>query len=288
MPDEAAVVEETPSPSASPRRVFDAARPLRLTRALADIRSGFERWPLAWALARNDIRHRYRGSVLGPLWITLSMAIMLIAMGFLYSRLFKMELQNYLPWLGVSLILWGMISQVFSEASTCFTSAEGVVQRFPLPYSLLALRSVMRNLLVTAHHLPLIAAVLLIFGIVPGWGLLLFPLGLLLFVINALSVSLLLGMVCARFRDVGPIMANLVQIAFFLTPVIWKPELIGEYSAFLLLNPFHALLETMRAPIIEGGGNIYVWLSASLYTLILALISGAFFVRFRDRLAFWV
>ncbi|MBR0666633.1 ABC transporter permease [Roseomonas hellenica] len=279
-----------PSPpgTASPHRVFDAQQPERLSRAFADIREGVERWRLAWALARSDIRNRYRGSVLGPLWLTLSTAIMLLAMGFLYSRLFKLELANYLPWLAVSLILWNMISQVVGEACTCLTSAEGVVQRFPLPYSLYAIRSVMRNMLIAAHNLPLIAIVLLIFGVAPGWGLLLLPFGLLLFTINALSVSLLLGMICARFRDVGPIMGSIVQIAFFVTPIIWKPELIGEHSALLLLNPFHAVLESLRAPIIEHGGNAYAWLSACIYTLILAGISGAFFVRFRDRLAFWV
>lgn len=278
-----------PSPAvAQPHRVFDAGQPERLRRALADIRGGAERWRLAWALARNDIRHRYRGSVLGPLWLTLSQAIMLLAMGFLYSRLFKLELANYLPWLATSLIVWGLINSVVSEACACFTSAEGVVTRFPLPYSTYAIRSVMRNALISAHHLPLIAVVLLIFGVSPGWGLLLLPLGLLLFAINALSVSLLLGMICARFRDVGPIVGSVLQIAFFITPIMWKPELIGEHSVLLLLNPFHALLETMRAPIIEHGGTVYAWISASLYTLLLTGISGAFFVRFRDRLAFWV
>lgn len=276
--------------SAAPlqRRVFDSEQPERWARMLADLGDGMRRWRLAWALARNDIRHRYRGSVLGPLWITLSQAIMLLAMGLLYSKLFKMELQNYMPWLAASLILWGLVSQVIQEACTCFTSAEGVVTRFPLPYSLYAVRSVMRNMLITAHHLPLIAIVMFIFGVSPDWGLLLLPLGLALFTINALSISLLLGMICARFRDVGPIMGSVIQIAFFITPIIWKPELIGEHSAFLLLNPFHVLLETMRAPIIEHGGSLYAWVSACFYTLLLTVISGAFFLRFRDRLAFWV
>ncbi|HEY4253841.1 MAG TPA: ABC transporter permease, partial [Roseomonas sp.] len=223
----------TPRPHAkpAPQRVFDAARPERRARALADLLEGLARWRLAWALARNDIRHRYRGSVLGPLWITLSLAVMLLAMGLLYANLFKMELHNYMPWLAVSLIVWGLISQVMLEACTCFTAAEGVVHRFPLPYTLYALRSVMRNMLIAAHHLPLIAAVMLVFGIAPSWSILLLPLGVLLFTVNAVAVSVLLGMICARFRDVAPIMGSVIQIVFFVTPIIWKPELLGENSA---------------------------------------------------------
>lgn len=273
---------------AAPMLVFDAAAPRRRERALEDLVQGFRRWRLAWALARGDITHRYRGSVLGPFWLTLSTAIMLGALGLLYARLFQMDLASYLPWLAVSLILWQMIAQVIADACTCLTSAESVIRQLPLPYSLHALRSVMRNAIVAAHNLPLILVVFLIFGFSPGWGALLLLPGLALVLVNAFLVSLLLGMLCARFRDIPPIVGSITQLAFFMSPVLWKPALVGHWQPLLPVNPFFAVMETVRAPLVAEGGGVVVWLAALGYTLLLAALAGAMFTRYRGRIAFWV
>jgi len=273
---------------AIPVREFDARAPRRPERALADLREGLARWRLAAALARLDIRNRYRGSVLGPLWLTLSTAVMLGALGFLYSALFRIPLQDYLPWLAVSLILWNAIAQAINEGCTALTHAEAVIRQVPLPHTTHALRCVIRVSIVTAHNLPLIAVVMLLLGIAPGWEALLAIPGLALLALNALGAAILLGMLCARFRDIGPIVASLLQLAFFLTPVIWKPELLGAGAALLPLNPFHALMETVRGPLLEGGGSAWAWLAATLWTAAHLGAAAAFFVRFRGRIAFWV
>ncbi|MFC3124961.1 ABC transporter permease [Pseudoroseomonas globiformis] len=279
-----------PEGAATPVTVrFNAAAPERLSRALQDLRRGFEQRRLAGRLAWLDLRNRYRGSVLGPLWLTLSTAVMLVSLGFLYSTLFQMELSEYLPWLAVSLILWNMLGQMVNEACTSLTSAEAIVRQMPLPFTVHALRCVIRNAMVTAHNLPLIVIVLLIFGILPELGWLMILPGLLVLGVNALAASLFLGMVCARFRDIAPIVGSVMQIAFFMTPVIWKPQLLSpEYHPFLLLNPFYVLIETIRGPLLEGGGDPAVWATAIAYTVLNCGISFAFFVRFRGRVAFWV
>ncbi len=266
----------------------DAAHPQRQQRAREDIVLGLKRWRLAWALARTDITHRYRGSVLGPLWLTISTAVMLGALGFLYAKLFQIDVRAYLPWLAVSLILWNMIAQAIGDACTSITSAESVVRQMPLPYSVHALRTVFRNAVVAAHNLPLIAIVFLIFGVSPGWGALMAIPGLVLLAVNAFWASMLLGLLCARFRDIPPIVGSVVQIAFFVTPVIWKPELIRESQVWLPLNPFFVIMETMRGPIMGTGVPITIWIAAIFYTAIVAVVAHAFFTRFRNRVAFWV
>jgi len=266
----------------------DAAHPQRQQRARDDLALGLKRWRLAWALARTDITHRYRGSVLGPLWLTISTAVMLVALGFLYAKLFQMDVRVYLPWLAVSLIIWTMMSQSISDACTTITSAESVVRQMPLPYSVHALRTVFRNAVVAAHNLPLIVVVFLIFGISPGWGALMAIPGLVLLAVNAFWASLLLGLLCARFRDIPPIVGAIVQIAFFVTPVIWKPELIEASQVWLPLNPFFAVMETMRGPIMGTDVPLIVWIAAILYTAIVWVVAQSFFTRFRNRVAFWV
>ncbi|WP_159350596.1 ABC transporter permease [Roseomonas harenae] len=267
---------------------FDAAAPRRVELARSDFREGFASWRLAWTLARLDLRNRYRGSVIGPFWVTLSTVAMLVGLGLLYARLLGLSLADYLPHLTVSLVIWNVIATMVGDACSTMTSAEGVIRQLRIPFTVHALRTVFRNALTAAHNLPLILLVLLIFWKIPGPEALLALPGVALLLANAFFASLLLGMLCARFRDIGPIVTNVMQLSFFLTPIIWKPELLKEAAVWLPLNPFYALLETIRGPLVEGGGAPIVWLAAILYTLIFGTIAIAFFVRFRGRLAFWV
>jgi lipopolysaccharide transport system permease protein len=124
--------------------------------------------------------------------------------------------------------------------------------------------------------------------VLPGPGALLALPGLLLVAVNAFAVALFLGMLCARFRDIAPIVASVMQLAFFLSPVLWKPELLAERQVWLPLNPFYVVMETVRGPLVEGGASAVVWLSAVLYTALACAVAFAFFVRFRGRIAFWV
>jgi len=266
----------------------DAANPRHTERALADLRDGLSQWRLALALARLDLRNRYRGSVLGPLWMSLSTLIMLIGLGLLYGALFKFKLSNYLPHLAVSLIVWQWMAGFINDSCATLTSAEGVIRQMRLPYTLHALRVAFRNTFVAAHSLALIPIVFLIFGQVPGPEALLAIPGLVLIGINMLAGGLLLGMVCARFRDIPPIVANVVQLAFFVSPILWKPELLGDAMVWMAFNPFYALLETVRGPLLEGGGPPLAWLAAIFYTTLHVVLAGFLFARFRSRIAFWV
>lgn len=266
----------------------DASDPQRLQRALQDLSAGLSRWRLAAALARLDIRNRYRGSVLGPFWMTASTAVMVAGIGLLYSTLFKVPLREYLPWLAVSLLVWTTINQMVADSCTSFIGAEGVIRQMPLPYTVHVLRFVMRNAIIAAHSLPLIAVVLVGTGNIPGPEAILVLPGLALLAVNACAVGLFLGMICARFRDIPQIVANVMQLAFFLSPVLWKPQLLGDLAVWLPLNPFYVLMETVRGPLVEGGAPPLIWLAAVVYTTLACGAAFAFFVRFRGRIAFWV
>jgi len=266
----------------------DAANPRYAERALADLRDGLSQWRLALALAQLDLRNRYRGSVLGPLWMTLSSLIMLIGLGLLYGALFKLKLSEYLPHLAVSLIVWQWMAGFINDSCTTLISAEGMIRQMRLPYTLHALRVAFRNSFVAAHSLPLISIIFLIFGQLPGPEALLAIPGLVLICINMLAGGLLLGMICARFRDIPSIVTNALQLAFFLTPIIWKLELLGDAMVWMALNPFYALIETVRGPLLEGGGPPLAWLAAIFYTAVNVVLAGVLFTRFRSRIAFWV
>ena len=261
----------------------------RQGQARDDLRAGLRLWRLAVTLGWFDIRLRYRGSLLGPLWLTLSTAIMVAALGVLYSALFHMELHDYLPYLSVSLVLWGFIGTVVGEACTAFLGGEGLIRAIRLPYTLYAGRVMVRNLLVLGHNVVVFLAVYAWFDMWPGWAALGAIPGVLLWLADGIAACVLLGAVCARFRDIPPIIGSLMQIAFFVSPIIWKPELLtGARLRWLPLNPFYTLLDVVRAPLLGGFAGRVEWSSALAYSVLLIGLAWVMFVRVRGRLAFWV
>jgi lipopolysaccharide transport system permease protein len=257
--------------------------------AVDDLVRGAALWRLAWALGWLDIRLRYRGSMLGPFWLTISTGVMVGALGLLYSTLFKMDLASYLPFLALSQVLWGFLSSLVSDACTSFTEAEGVIRSVRMPFFVFSVRTLIRNIIVLGHNIVVIVVVFAIFSAWPGWNMLLALPGLLMWTVDALMLTLLLGAFCARFRDIQPIVNSIMQIMFFMTPVIWKPEQLGASGmAKLPFNPFFDLLEIVRGPLLESGVSGMTWLGALAYSAALCSISWAFFVRARGRITFWI
>lgn len=263
----------------------------RLQLAAQDIKSGFGLWRLAWALGIADIRLRYRGSILGPFWLTLSTAIMIAAMGFLYADLFHTDIHSYLPYLATSIILWNYLNLLVADGCTCFTAAESLIKGTRMPFTVHALRSVVRNTIVLAHNVIVIAAVFVIMGIpVSLYGLLAIP-GLMLWLINGLAISLLFGSLCSRFRDVPQIIASVMQIAFFITPIMWNAKILtGHEGGELLirLNPIYYILEIVRAPLLGTPLTFDMVTKAVIVTFIVVLVSAMTFARTRGRLAYWM
>jgi len=267
----------------------DPSHAYRQRLAVLDAIGGLRLWRLAATLGWFDIRLRYRGSVLGPLWLTLSTGVMVAALGTLYSTLFRMNLHDYLPFLALSLVLWGFLSSSVTDACTCFQQAEGMIRSVRLPFTVHALRVIVRNVLVLGHNVLVILAVYLLLDSWPGWNAALALPGFLLWVVDALACTLLLGAVCARFRDVPPIVGSVMQIAFFVSPIIWRPEMLhGNAATLLPWNPFFTLLEVVRGPLLGGAPGWIIWGSALGYSAALCALAWFGFARVRARLTFWV
>lgn len=257
-------------------------------RALIDFTSGFTLWPLWVRLGWYDILQRYRRSLLGPFWLTASMAIMVIALGVLYSELFNTPIHDFLPFLCVGLLVWTFISSFLTEGGTLFTGAESHIKQVRLPYSVYVYRASWSKLVIFAHNFVIYLGVLIYFHIWPGAVALLAVPGLLLILVNGALASLCVGMASARFRDVPQVINSIVQIIFFITPIMWKPELLQTRSYITQFNPFFHLLEIVRAPLLGITPAIENYLVVLLITVINVAVVGAFFTRFRARISYWV
>jgi len=257
--------------------------------ALGDLAEGLRRSWLWAALAQQDLRLRYRGSVLGPFWQTLTTAVMIAGMGFIYSKLFRIRVDSYLPMLALGLIFWMFVSALVTESCTTFTAVQGIIQQVKLPFSVHVYRLLYRNLLTLAHNFLIVPVVLLIFPQpIQFWRLLELVPALALILVNGAWLAILLGMISARFRDVPPIVASVVQVVFFVTPVMWPLAALGAAARWVELNPLFAMIDVLRAPLLGVSQAPYSWTILIGMTVLGCATAFAFFARFRHRLAFWV
>jgi lipopolysaccharide transport system permease protein len=260
--------------------------------ALHDLIDGARLWRLALTLGWLDIKLRYRGSILGPFWLTLSTAVMVAALGVVWGTLFHMQLANYLPFLGLSLVLWNSgLNGLATDACGTFIQADTTIRSVRMPFSVQIIRTLTRNVIALGHNIVVPIATFAIYDAWPGtaafWAL---P-GMLLWLIDGFAICMLLGAISARFRDIPPIIGSIMQIAFYITPVIWKPEQVSGRQAwmhYMQFNPFDSLLEVVRRPLLGHVITGTDWAFALAYSAALCLVGWLAFVRARSRLAFWV
>jgi lipopolysaccharide transport system permease protein len=257
--------------------------------AWRDVCDGLAQWRLVWTLAWLDIRLKYRGSVLGPFWLTISTGAMVAAMGILYAVLFRLELRDYIPYLGLSLVLWGFVGALVSDACGAFTTNQGMIRSVRMPFTLYAARIVVRNLIILGHNAVVVVVANLVLWTWPPAGVAWLALpGMVLWLAVSLSLALLLGALCARLHDIPPIVANVMQMAFFLSAVIWKPEQLDDRQWMLAFNPFFCLLEVVRGPLFGTPPSLLVVGCALGYSAALFAITWLVFARVRGRIAFWL
>lgn len=270
--------------------VRERDRPLtRAYRGIADLADGLRLVWLWTRLAQQDIKLRYRGSVLGPFWQTVTTGLMIGGLGLLYPRLFNVQIREYLPMLAMGLVFWMFISGLIIEGCGTFTEVSHIIHVVKLPFSTHAYRVVYRSFLAFAHNFVIILIVMVVFPSNLDWtGPLLFLLGFLLIVINGIWITLLFGMFSARYRDVPPIVASIVQLLMFMTPIFWQFKQLGPEGWWVQFSPIFAAIDVMRAPLLGGSPERYSWDIVLMTTILGWAGTFALFSRLRHRLPFWV
>ena len=256
--------------------------------AIADMIEGVKLWELWCSLGWHDIRQRYRRSIVGPFWLTLSMGIMVAGLAYLYAGLFGQEVESYLPYVATGIIIFSMISSLAIDGSTVFIGAAPLILQLRAPLSIYVYQMLWRNLLIFAHNISIYVVILLFVKIDLGWNFFLAFLGLFLVLLNGLWIGVILGGLSARFRDVPLIVGSIMQVAFFLTPIFWTPGSLPNRALFVHLNPFYYLIDVIRLPLLGKTPPLSMWLVVIGFNCIGALIAAFFYARYRGRIAYWV
>lgn len=263
-----------------------ASTPLAL--AVRDVISGLRLFPVWGMLGWHDIRQRYRRSVIGPFWLTISTAIMVMALSFLYSGLFRADMAEYVAYIAVGMIVWTFVSTVSNDACQVFISADGMIKQIRLPFTVHVCRMVWRNLIILAHNAIIIVVIYLAVGAGWHWTLLTLPVAIAVYCINALAIGLVVGVFCTRFRDIVQIIANGIQLLFWVTPIMWKPELLAGRAWIANFNPVYHYIELVRAPLVSTALPTQSWLVVVACTALTCSAAVITLTRFRHRIAYWL
>lgn len=303
----------------TPQPAPEATKPSRsFARAVEDLRAGVTQRELWAHLGWQDIKQRYRRSVIGPLWITISMGVTAIGLGVLYAVLFHLKIGTFLPYVTVGFIVWNFINGCLLEGMNTFIANEGLIKHLPAPLTVYALRTVWRQVLMFAHNLIVYVIMMAIYfpkliqhnytingipcgqpdaGICHpglGWDALSSIGGFALLAVNGVWLTLLLGIISTRYRDIPQVINSFIQLLFYLTPIVWSPDTLlnkpGEEwaKALFQLNPLYHFVQVLRAPMIGQHIDWWSWAVVGGITVVgwaLALVAMR---NYRARVSYWV
>ncbi len=258
-----------------------------LRSAREDFVAGLRLHELWLFLGWRDVKKHYSRSILGPLWLTLSMGVMVAGLGVLYSQIFRQDISTYLPFLAIGFIMWGLIAGLINGACEIYSSAAASVRQVRMPLSVYIFQFVWRQVLTFLHNFVIYILVAIIFGIWPGMTGLLFLPALALLILNGVFAGMILGPLCARFRDIPLIIASVVQVVFFMSPILWSAHMLPDRAVLLSINPFYHLIEILRDPLLGNPALLQNWLACIGMTIVMGTVAVLFFARYRARIAYW-
>lgn len=253
-----------------------------------DLLDGVKAWRLWSALGWNDIRQRYRRSVLGPFWITLSMSVLVAVLGYIYSRIFKTDIRSYLPYLALGFIFWAFIQTTISESCGAFRESIQLIKQIKVPFSIHILRVVWRNFMVLLHMLVIFVPISIFLNLTPKFTAFLALPGLALICLNLIFLGLLLAILSTRFRDVAQIVATILQITIFATPIMWPISTIGENTFIANVNPIYHFIELVRAPLLGEIPDSLSWYVGIGMAVAISLIALMAFQSCRRQIVYWL
>jgi ABC-type polysaccharide/polyol phosphate export permease len=256
--------------------------------AVFDLGDAIHRYPLWIHQGWIDVVQRYRRTIIGPLWHTLSLGIFIISMGTVWAVILKIDIYSYFRFITINLIIWNLISNSIVEGTGILIAGQATALSMRFPYGAFALAHVWRGLLMFGHHSLLYLLVVIGTGLVPTMATILALPALALILLNGAWMSLLAGISCLRFRDLTPAIASGMQILMFVTPVFWPPTMLGSRLEFIAqLNPFYHLVLIMRDPLLGNVPPLASWLWAIGFFVVGGLGTLLVYGRYRDRFAYW-
>lgn len=247
-----------------------------------------ERTELWLFMAWIDIVLRYRRTKLGPFWLVIVSFISIVCIASLGSLLFRVKFGSFFPYVTCGMVVWAYMSAMITDCCVVFIAQTGIIKHVNVPLIGFGLRMFVRNTIIFFHSLVIVALVLLYFQINVGWAIFTLIPGLMIFAVTAVSLSIVLGFICTRFRDVMQLINSVIGIFAFLTPVMWQPEMLGDKAYLINFNPFTHYVALLREPLLGRVPDSLTFAFTISFSIILLTLASYLFNKYRKQLVHWL
>lgn len=243
---------------------------------------------LLWSLTQRELRARYRGSILGFLWTFLNPTLMMLVYALVFNVFLKQQMRNFLYFLFVGLLPWIWFSTSIALGTSAISDRRDLLTKVRFPAQVLPATVVVTNLCNYLLSLPLMFVLGAYFRVWPDWHLILFPVVVVIQLTFTLSLTYLLSALNVAFRDVQHIVANILALWFFVTPVLYSLEAVPERIRELMIwvNPMAVLITSYQSIFYAHAfPSPYPLASVAFLSVLLLWVAAQIFERRREDFA---
>jgi lipopolysaccharide transport system permease protein len=246
------------------------------------------------SLVSRELKARYRGSALGFLWSFINPLLLLLIYSFVFTTVMPNEtagVQPYQLFMFCGILPWTWFSSSLNDAAGSLISGGNLIKKVLFPAEVLPLVSVLTNMVHFFLGLPILVAFLLIYRHYPNpANLVWFPVAVAVQLLFTSALALVLSALAVHFRDIRDILANILTLWFFATPIIypWFQPSVQRFHLFFDINPFTHLAVSYQEILFFNNGPLghWKWLLALGAASVLLFLAGYWlFDRLRDSFA---
>ncbi|MBF4290368.1 ABC transporter permease, partial [Vibrio anguillarum] len=208
-------------------------------------------YELLFSMAKRDIRSRYLGSLFGGVWAFIQPLVTILVIWFVFQVGFKAQATDdgvpFTLWLVSAMIPWFFVAEMLSSGTNSIIEQANIVKKIVFKVSLLPIVKIISALMIHIFFIVILFTVSIAYGYYPKVGWLQVPYYILCSLVLMLGISWITSSIIVFFRDVGQIIAVLIQLGFWATPIFWNITMVPiEYQWVLKLNPVFYITEGYR------------------------------------------
>ncbi len=255
------------------------------------------RSPIRWVFTTwFNLLIRYRRTAIGPLWIIASPVLFIFCLGALFLGLSNMTSSEFMPHLTIGLVNWTLLGGFVGRGHDLFTRNNAYLYQGETKYTDIILMDNAELIVHYLHQAVLILAVCIFYKTIKSPYALLSLLGFLIVILNGFWISVVLGILGSRFKDIGEILDTIITMAFLATPIIWMPvrntapvgrDTAPIFETYMRVNPFYHYMEIIRAPLMNLPIAPLTWIVVGVTTILGYIVATIMYWRYRHMLVIW-
>jgi len=260
---------------------------------LSNLANLFRYRGLIQSLVARELKARYRGSVFGFLWSFINPLLLLLIYSFVFTYVLPNQVEGVQPYalfMFCGILPWNWFATSLSDAAGSLIAGGNLIKKVLFPAEVLPLVSVLTNMVHFFLGLPILIAFLVFYRLPPdAWDLVWFPVAVLVQLVFTSALAMFLAALTVHFRDIRDILANVLTLWFFATPIIypWFQPNVQKYRLLFNVNPFtHLAVSYQEILFFNGPIGHWRWLLAlGAGSVLLFLATYWLFDRLRDSFA---